>query len=445
MYTQITCPNCKTPFTAEVHQVIDAEQNPELKQKLLSGQLNLAICPSCGAGGQMGTGLLFHDPAHELFMVYVPQELQINQMEREKLVGQLVQQAMNNIPQEKRRAYMLQPQTVLSMQTFMEKVLETEGITKEMIERQKKQAELLNSLATADNDVVEYLLKERANEIDETFFAMLQSYVDTAAQLNDNSQLIKLTNLRAKLMTETAVGRELEKRQIALHKFNQDAKKQGGLSTKLLLKHILANQEDDQVVDALVMAGQQAVRYELFAQMTHEIEKLEKKKKLAEAQQLISIRERVLKLYEKMQAESRKILGKAEELLNLLKDAPDKETAVRANMQRFDDAFMYLLSMRTAEADQAGDNQELQRLSEIHSLIMKQVDAQVPPEVRLINDLLEAGSPEAQQEVLTQNQAMLTPDLVKMLDGLQVELKATGQKEMDGRITGLKALIQARL
>ncbi|MFQ5434224.1 MAG: CpXC domain-containing protein, partial [Anaerolineae bacterium] len=343
MYTQITCPNCKTPFTAEVHQVIDAEQNPELKQKLLSGQLNLAICPSCGAGGQMGTGLLFHDPAHELFMVYVPQELQINQMEREKLVGQLVQQAMNNIPQEKRRAYMLQPQTVLSMQTFMEKVLETEGITKEMIERQKKQAELLNSLATADNDVVEYLLKERANEIDETFFAMLQSYVDTAAQLNDNSQLIKLTNLRAKLMTETAVGRELEKRQIALHKFNQDAKKQGGLSTKLLLKHILANQEDDKVVDALVMAGQQAVRYELFAQMTHEIEKLEKKKKLAEAQQLISIRERVLKLYEKMQAESRKILGKAEELLNLLKDAPDKETAVRANMQRFDDAFMYLL------------------------------------------------------------------------------------------------------
>ncbi len=49
-----------------------------------------------------------------------------------------------------------------------------------MIDRQRKQVELLNTMAKADPDVVEYLMQDRANEIDETFFAMLRSYVETA-------------------------------------------------------------------------------------------------------------------------------------------------------------------------------------------------------------------------------------------------------------------------
>jgi len=258
MYTQITCPNCRTPYTAEVHQVIDAERDPELKHRLISGQLNLAICPSCGTGGQIGTALLFHDPAHELFMIHVPQELNLNQVDREQLIGQLVKQVMDDLPPEKRRAYMLQPQMVLSMKSFMEKVLETEGITPEMIERQRKQAELLQTLARADQDVVDHLIQNRQGEMDETFFAMLQSYVDAASQMNDNAQLLPLINLRAKLMVETEVGRRLERQQVAVHALSQDAKKEGGLSPALLLRHILANQEDDGTINALLTVAQSA-------------------------------------------------------------------------------------------------------------------------------------------------------------------------------------------
>ena len=230
MHTQITCPNCGTPYTAEVHQLIDVGRNPELKNLLLSGQLNVAVCPSCGASGQLSSAMVYHDPEHELFMVYVPQELNLDQVEREQYIGQLTRQVLDETPAEQRRAYMLQPMTILTMQSFMEKVLETEGVTKEMIERQQKQAELLSTLATADADVVDYLIKERADEIDETFFAMLKAYIDTAAQTNNNDQLLPLVNLQAKLMTETTVGREVERRQIALHALNRDAKEAGGLT-----------------------------------------------------------------------------------------------------------------------------------------------------------------------------------------------------------------------
>src|SRR5690606_26185562 len=150
MYTQITCPNCGTPYTAEVHQLVDARRTPDLKQRLLEGSLNMAVCPNCGAGGQLTTIMVYHDPEHELFMVYVPHEMQLNQVQREQAIGRLTQRVIDNLPAEERRAYMLQPQIIINMQTFMEKVLETEGITKEMIERQQKQTELVRALAQAD-------------------------------------------------------------------------------------------------------------------------------------------------------------------------------------------------------------------------------------------------------------------------------------------------------
>ena len=66
------------------------------------------------------------------------------------------------------------------------------------------------TLAQADKDVADYLIKERGKEIDEEFFAILQNYVETAQQMDDNKQLLPLLNLRARLMTETAVGRRIE-------------------------------------------------------------------------------------------------------------------------------------------------------------------------------------------------------------------------------------------
>ena len=324
MYTQITCPNCQTPYTAEIHQVIDSDETPDLKQRLLAGQLNVAVCPNCGAGGQMMTPMLFHDAAHEMFVIFMPQEMNMGQMERERLIGQMARQVMDSMPSERRRAYMLQPQTVLTMQSFMEKVLETEGVTKEMIQRQQKQLELLQKLAKADKDVADYLLKERMGEIDETFFAMLQQYIDSAAQMQDNKQLINLTNLRAKLMTETEIGQEMERQQIALHALNREAKAQNGLSPELLLKHLLKHLDDEKIQMALVRAGQGALSYHFFQHLTEEIEAKEKAGEKTAVQQLTAMRQRLLKIYDDMQAQSKRLLDEADKTLQALLAAEDK-------------------------------------------------------------------------------------------------------------------------
>lgn len=445
MRTQIQCPQCGTTYTADIHQVIDVRQNPELKQQLLSGRLNLAICPNCGAGGQISTVLLYHDPEHELFMVHVPHELNINQIQREQVIGQLSQQVMNSTPPEQRRAYLFQPQMILNMQTFMEKVLETEGITREMIDRQRQQAELLQTLARADKDVADHLIKERASEIDETFFAMLQSYVDAASQMNDNSQLLPLLNLRARLMTETPTGRRLEKRQVALHKLNQDARKQGGLTPQLLLKHILANQEDEDIVNSLVLAGQGALSYEFFQLLTDEIAKQEKAGKKADVQRLMEIRSNLLELYEAVQQQSRQMLEIASDTLQAILSAPDKEAAIRENLQQIDDAFMYVLSARMAEAEKKGRTAEVQALNEVYDLILKQAESELPPEIQLLNQLVRAETKADQQEILEANTELVSSELLTILDRVLEQAQESGQQELNGRLQSAKSLIEARL
>ncbi|MDX1413842.1 MAG: CpXC domain-containing protein [Candidatus Promineifilaceae bacterium] len=445
MQTQVQCPNCSTPYTTDVHQIIDVGQNPELKQLLLSGQLNLAVCPSCGTGGQLSTILLYHDPEHELFMLYTPQEMQLDQVQREQYIGRLTKQILDNTPPEQRRGYMLQPTNVLTMQSFMEKVLETEGITKDMIERQRKQTELISTLAQADPDVVDYLVEERASEIDETFFAMLRSYVERAMQSDDNNQVLPLINLQAKLMTETAVGQQIEKRQIALHALNQDARSSGGLTPVILLRHVLKNQDDMALVESISQAGASAMTYEFFTGLTAEIDKQEMAGNQDRVNRLKEIRTNLLKMQEEMRQASEQILQDAQRDLESILAAENIEQAVQANMSKFDDAFMYVLSASIDRAESNHEEARLEKLNVVQELIARQADDQTPPEIRLLTQLMFSESDEETQNLLNENQDLLSADMVTVVDMLQDQVRDSGQSDLVERLGHVKELIVKQL
>ena len=445
MYTQISCPNCGTNYTAEVHQVIDVGRNPELKAALLSGQLNVAVCPSCGTAGQLASAMLYHDPENELFMVYVPQELNLDQVEREKYIGQLTREVVDSTPPEQRRYYMFQPMTMLTMQSFLEKVLETEGITKEMIERQQKQAELLNTLITADKDVADYLLKERASEIDEVFFAMLRQYIEVASQTNDNKQLVPLINLQAKLMTETEVGRRLEKQQIALHALNRAAKAADGLTPAILLEHILKNQQDPEIVAALAQVGLPAMSYEFFTGLTNEIERQQLAGNEEDVERLSMMRTDLLKMQEDAQEQTRQVLGAAQETLEAILSAEDIKLALNANMESLDDAFMYVLAAEIARAQETNDAARLEKLNSLRDLLVEEAESQTPPEVRFLNKLVRAETAEEMEQVADDNLGLLSPDLVAVIDALQDQAQSTGQQELLDRLSAVKRLLLEKL
>jgi hypothetical protein len=446
MLSQIQCPRCQTPFTAEIHQVVDVGRDPQLKYELLNGSLNIFVCPNCGTSGQMATPLLYHDPEHELFMVHVPMELNLPHQERQRLIGQLVQDVMNQTPPEARRGYMLQPQEIISYQTFMEKILETEGVTPEMIARQRRQSELLQTLSRADRDVADQLLKDRADEIDETFFAMLHSLIEMAQQQGNDDQVIRLVNLQARLYTATEIGRKLEARQAALRAFQQEARKSGQLTPELLLKHVIKNREDEATISGLISVGQQAFNYDFFRLLTERIEAAARNHQKEEAQALQALRQELLAVQQEMQDASQRILDEAGETLQRLLNADDKQQALQENMARIDETFMYVLSAMIAQAQQQGQQEQIQALQSIHDLILAEAEKQVPPQIRFINRLVRAGSEEAQRRLLDENRNQITPELVQLLDALGRQIAGDGDESGIGdEIKRLKAMVEARV
>src|SRR5512143_2999616 len=136
--TQIACPRCRQLITAQIEQLFDVTAEPASKQRLLSGASNRANCPNCGYQGALATPMVYHDADKELLLTYFPSELGMAVNDQEKLIGPLINQVVNKLPPEKRKAYILRPQSFLTYQSLIEKILEGEGVSREMLDEQQK-------------------------------------------------------------------------------------------------------------------------------------------------------------------------------------------------------------------------------------------------------------------------------------------------------------------
>ena len=125
------------PVSATLEQLFDVNQDPSAKQRFLSGRFNTIQCSNCGYQGQVAGPIMYHDPEKELLLTFVPMELGLPQPEQEKLIGRLMNEVINKLPQDKRKGYLLNPKPTFTMQGLMERVLEADGITKEMLDSQK--------------------------------------------------------------------------------------------------------------------------------------------------------------------------------------------------------------------------------------------------------------------------------------------------------------------
>ncbi len=443
MRTQITCPACQTQYAAEVHQIVDVGQNPELKEAMMSGYLNVAQCPSCGAVTQISGPILYHDPEHELFMVHVPVEMGLPHQEQEQLIGQMIQRAMDNLPPEERRGYMFQPQTILNMQTFIEMVLQTEGITPEMIARQRDQSELLRQMIDADKETLKKLVDDNQEMFDEAFFALLRAMREAAEGSGDETVSLKMTNIQARLYRESEFGRRLERQQRALHDFGQEVKKADGLTPEILLKHVLSNRSDESIVAALVVAGQPALNYQFFLLLTERIDK--RQKAGIDASEMLELRENLLGLQREIEEKSKEEFEKAQNILQSILAADDKVSAVRLNLSKINNTVMYLLAATIQQAEQQGDSARLIAFQEVQAIIASEMEEQAPPEIRMINRLVLAESFEEQQQILDDGSDLIRPELVQVLNLLVEDADNRAQEELQERLQNISRLIEARL
>jgi hypothetical protein len=72
---EIKCP-CGEAFEAELLSAISISDNPELKEALISGEINLVCCPACGDMFHAERFILYHDSENELIAFVYPLSFQ---------------------------------------------------------------------------------------------------------------------------------------------------------------------------------------------------------------------------------------------------------------------------------------------------------------------------------------------------------------------------------
>lgn len=68
----ITCPSCQATQDATVWSIINSGNNPELREELFNGGINVLTCRTCGHAGFYSVPLMYHDPARRFCVWYHP-------------------------------------------------------------------------------------------------------------------------------------------------------------------------------------------------------------------------------------------------------------------------------------------------------------------------------------------------------------------------------------
>lgn len=408
----IQCPSCGTQFEAPITTMIDVGAVPQLRQLFLSGQLNVAICPNCKTGGLLEVPLVYHDPAAEFFAVYFPQQLQIPEQQKQKMIGDLTQSVMRSLPPDQRKGYFLNPRQFVSRQSLMDAVLGTMGVSQEELDRQRKKAKLVEQLMVFADDPkgLQMMIKGQDGQLDMEFFSILNGMMEQAAATGDEKSGKRLEALRDALMPITSFGKKAAKQRAAVESLKD-------ISTpEAFLDRVIASDIDE--ATAIAVAARPAMDYRFFEALTGRIDAAEG----AEKTRLSQLREQLVTLTGQLDQAARQGIEEAVEVLGEIINSPSPRSEVHNRLDAIDEVFMQVLTANMQEAERKGNRELLSRLGMVYEEIMSLYEQSMPPELQLLNDLMEASYPEGTRELLKANREKITPEMIDLMAQMADEM-----------------------
>jgi hypothetical protein len=423
--SHISCPQCKNTIQAVLEQIIDPAQDPSSKARLLSGSLNLIHCPVCGYSGQIAVPLVYHDAEKELLLTHIPMGLSLKQEEQERAVGQLINRVMETLPPEARKGYLLRPQTMLTMQSLIEKILEADGITHEEIEEQRARLRLFDDLLRTPSDDLKRFAGEHDAEMDEAFFQL----ASLSLRSTPHEEARKAATARLEeVLPFTSYGAQLKAKQEALRTIIEALRKVGEPLTREKLLEIAISNPGKDHLEALASLVRPALDYTFFQMLSERIDAA----KDEEGKRLTDIRQQLLEITQEIDRLQELRAAQAVELLRSLLEAEDLDAAIRSALPLIDDFFLGTLSANLHAAKENNNQETLTRLQEIDSRLRAIIRESLPPGLRLAQEVLEQENV-AQAEALLQKSAEHVDE-----DLLNALLAAAGKLEQSGDEKGLQ-------
>jgi hypothetical protein len=427
--TRINCPNCRQPLMADIDQLFDVGQDPTAKQKLLSGAFNMAACPNCGFKGMIATPLVYHDPDKELLLTYFPPELSLPVNEQERIIGPLITRITTSLPQEKRKAYLLQPQSMLTLQTMLERILAADGITKEMLQAQQDRMNLLQQLINASDESIADIAAKQDAMFDNDFYTLLNRLIEAASMQGDQESAKRLGELQKKLIEKTTYGKQIQEQSKDVEAAIQTLQSAGKSLTREKLLEMVMKAPNETQLSVLVSLARPGMDYEFFRLLSEKIDR----SRADGRERLIKLREDLLDMTREIdkQTEQRVVQAK-KNLITIVQSGNIKET-MEQNLPVVDEFFVQVFNEEMEAARKAGDLEKISKLKQVEDVVDSATTA--PPEVALIQELLEsADSDAALNKKLEEHMKDITPQFMEILSGLLVRTESGEDAELKSRM-----------
>lgn len=428
--TSVKCPNCGSPIQAHVHQLVDVIQDPSAKSRLLSGSLNLIRCPVCSYEGQLATPLVYHDPSKELLLTYVPIELNIPKDEQERVIGRLINQAIEALPAESRKGYLLQPQAVLSTQGLIERVLAEDGVSKEDLDAQRAKIRLFEELLRTPEDSLGGFVEQHDAELDEEFYQLAALSLQSAS---DESARIAATQQLEAVLQMSAYGKQLAEREAELRAAAESLREAGEDLTREKLLELLVDAKNDDRVEAIVSLARPGLDYSFFQLLTERIDQTEGE----ESEHLSALRQRLLELTEEIDKAQEARLARVSNLIGSIAQSDDLDQAIQAALPVIDELFMAVLQANIRGAEESGDQELLVKLKEIEAKLNTAIMDSLPPNLRIAQQILETEDEEEAMRILDDSAELIDDQLLGALMTTSQRLEEADDKEGAERLRRL--------
>ncbi len=428
--TRINCPNCRQPIMADIDQLFDVGQDPTAKQKILAGAFNMAACPNCGFKGMIATPIVYHDPEKSLLLTYFPPELGLPINEQERIIGPLITRITNSLPQEKRKAYLLQPQSMFTMQTLVERILAADGITKEMIQAQQNRMNLLQQLINAPDETISELAAKDDATFDGDFFNLLNRLIEASAVNGDQESAKRLGDLQKKLLEKTTFGKQVQEQSKDVEAAIQTLQSAGKSLTREKLLEMVIKAPNETQLSVLASLSRPGMDYEFFRMLSERIDRA----RADGRERLIKLRDRLLEMTQAIDKQMQERAAQARKNLNAILQSRDVKETMAQNLGVVDEFFVQVFNEEMEAARKAGDLEKIGKLKQVEEVVDKA--SAPPPEVALIQELLEAAASDAElNKELDAHKSEITPEFMDILSGLLARTESGEDAELKARMT----------
>lgn len=422
--TSVPCPNCRQPVLIDLTRLFDLNSDPQAKDALLSGSANTFQCPNCHYQGVYPTPLVYHDPDKQLLLTYFPPELNTPITEQEKTIGPLIKKVMDDLPPEKRKAYLFKPQTMLTRQRLIETILEADGITPEMMKAQQEKLLLLQQLVNISPESLPVQISQNDEKIDEELFVLLSRLAQASAAAGDQQSVQALSNLQQALLQHSTVGKaaalQASETRAAINELQELSK--AGITRENLLDLLVKNTESEIRLTTIASMARGGLDYTFFQTLTDKIDQTTGE----EQTRLVTLREKLLTIVEAVDEAMKAQVEESQKLLQDILAAEDIAAATEEALPKINQAFTDVLNSELTTAQKTDDTAKLTKLVVIVSVLRAASTSGAV--LQVIEEMLQLETAEERQNVLEAAGEAINDEFSQTLSSLISQVESQGDQ-----------------